>query len=98
MSAIVGTILILILYAAIHRRPRRWWFYFWLVSLPIRPFMFYLQPLVVDPLCHRFEPLANKDPGLTVELEHLTQRANENITIAGRIRFSLSYDPRSRGG
>jgi Zn-dependent protease with chaperone function len=79
ISVIVGTIFIIVLYSVIRRSPRRWWFYFWLVSLPIALFMFFLQPLVVDPLFHRFEPLAKKDPALTVALEHLMQRAAENI-------------------
>jgi Zn-dependent protease with chaperone function len=79
VAAIVGTIFIMILYAVIRRSPRRWWFYFWLVSLPIALFMFFLQPLVVDPLFHKFVPLVDKDPALTAALEQMVQRAGENI-------------------
>lgn len=76
---IVGTILIMILYAVIRKSPRRWWFYIWLVSLPIALFMVFLQPLVVDPLFHKFEPLEAKDPALTAALEQMVHRAGENI-------------------
>ena len=76
---IIGTILIWILYAAIRRAPRRWWVYFWLVSLPIMVLLVFLQPLIVDPLFHKFEPLAQKDPGLTASLEKMVQRAGQDI-------------------
>jgi STE24 endopeptidase len=79
VSVIVGTIFIMILYAVIRRSPRRWWFYFWLVSLPISLFIFFLQPLVVDPLFHKFEPLVEKDPALTAALEQMVHRAGEDI-------------------
>ena len=79
ISLVLGVILVWILYAAIRRSPRRWWFYFWLASLPILVFVIFLQPLVVDPLFHKFAPLAQKDPELTLSLERMVQRAGENI-------------------
>jgi Zn-dependent protease with chaperone function len=79
ISIIVGTILIWLLYSVIRKSPRRWWFYFWLVSLPVLLLVFFLEPLVIDPLFHRFEPLAQKDPALSASLEKLVQRAGENI-------------------
>ena len=43
---IVGTIFIAILYFVIRRSPTRWWFYFWLASIPILIFiLFFLSPL-----------------------------------------------------
>jgi STE24 endopeptidase len=79
ISVIIATILIWLLYAAVRKSPRRWWLYFWLVSLPILLLVLFLQPLVIDPLFHKFEPLAQKDPALTASLEKLVQRAGENI-------------------
>jgi STE24 endopeptidase len=79
VALIIGTILIWILYAVIHKSPRRWWFYFWLISLPILVLLVFLQPLVIDPLFHKFEPLAQKDPGLTMSLEKMVQRAGQDI-------------------
>jgi len=79
VELIIATILIWLLYAVIRKSPQRWWFYFWLVSLPILLLVFFLQPLVIDPLFHKFEPLAQKDPALTESLERLVQRAGQNI-------------------
>jgi STE24 endopeptidase len=79
VSIVTSTILVLILYAVIRRSPRRWWFYFWLASLPLLLVLIFLQPLIIDPLFHKFEPLAQKDPALTVALEKMVQRAGENI-------------------
>src|SRR6266566_1734040 len=80
ISIIVATIFIWILYGVIRKSPRRWWFYFWLVSLPIGVFLVFLQPLIIDPLFHKFEPLAEKDPALTASLERMVQGAGEKTT------------------
>jgi STE24 endopeptidase len=79
VSLIIGTILVWILYAVIRNSPRRWWFYFWLVSLPLGVFLVFLQPVVVDPLFHKFEPLAEKDARLVAGLERMVERAGQNI-------------------
>lgn len=79
ISLILGIILIWLLYAVIRKSPRRWWFYFWLASLPIGLLVFFLQPLVIDPLFNKFEPLQQKDPVLTASLEKMVQRAGQFI-------------------
>jgi STE24 endopeptidase len=79
VGIVIGTIAIEILYAVIRVSRRRWWLYFWLASLPLAVFLFFLEPLVVDPLFHEFKPLAEKAPALTVSLEKMLQRAGENI-------------------
>ncbi len=79
ISYVVGIVLIWLLYVVIRRSARRWWFYFWLVSLPIGLFIVFVTPLVIDPLFHKFEPLQQKDPALTASLEQMVQRAGQNI-------------------
>jgi STE24 endopeptidase len=79
VSICLGFLLIWILYAVIRKSPRRWWFYFWLVSLPIAVLLVFLQPLIIDPMFHKFEPLQAKDPALTASLEQMVQRAGQNI-------------------
>jgi STE24 endopeptidase len=79
ISIVLAIILISILYAVIRSSPRRWWFYFWLISLPIIVLLVFLSPLVIDPMFHKFEPLSQKDPALTVSLEQMVQRAGQNI-------------------
>ncbi|MGP0071077.1 MAG: M48 family metallopeptidase [Bryobacteraceae bacterium] len=66
--------LALLLYAVIRRSPRRWWFYFWLATLPIIVTVMYLEPMVIEPLFYRFEPLARTHPELVDRLEKLVAR------------------------
>jgi len=66
--------LALLLYAAIRRSPRRWWLYFWLATLPIIVAVMYLEPMVVEPLFYRYEPLASAHPALVRQLEQLVAR------------------------
>jgi STE24 endopeptidase len=79
ISLVIGTIFIWLLYVVIRRSTRRWWFYFWLISMPIGVFLFFLQPLVIDPMFHKFEPLQQKDPMLTASLERMVQHAGLDI-------------------
>jgi Zn-dependent protease with chaperone function len=60
--------------AIIRRSPRRWWFYFWLVSLPMMVFLVFIAPLVIDPLFNQFEPLTRKNPQLVEAIERVVQR------------------------
>jgi STE24 endopeptidase len=79
VGVITGFVFILILYAVLRGSPRRWWFYFWLTSLPIVALLIFLQPLVIDPLFHKFEPMQQKNPALTASLEQMIQRAAQDI-------------------
>jgi Zn-dependent protease with chaperone function len=79
ISFVIGIILIWLLYAVIRRSARRWWFYFWLFSLPILLLIFFVSPWIIEPLFHKFAPLQQKDPALTASLEQMVQRAGENI-------------------
>ena len=40
----IGTLLIWLLYSVIRRSPRRWWVYFWSLSLPIGVLLFFIGP------------------------------------------------------
>lgn len=82
ISLIIFTLLIWILYIVIRRSPQRWWFYFWLVSIPIVIFVFFISPWVIAPLFYKFEPLQQKDAPLTAALEQMEQRAGEDIPPA----------------
>lgn len=79
---IAGTFLAWILYSVIRRSPRGWWLYFWLISLPLMAFLVFVQPVVVDPMFHKFVPLEQKDPALVNQLEDLVHRAGQNIPPA----------------
>ncbi|MGC2247250.1 MAG: M48 family metallopeptidase, partial [Terriglobales bacterium] len=76
---IVGTVLVSILYAVIRRSPRRWWFYFWLASIPVLLIIFFIQPIVIDPLFFKFTPLADTQPALVAGIEKVTHRGGIDI-------------------
>jgi STE24 endopeptidase len=66
--------LIWILYGAMRRSPRRWWFYFWLAAIPILVFLMFIEPLVIEPLFFKFEPLAAEQPELVAQIEKVVAR------------------------
>ena len=79
ISLIIGTVLVGVLYGIIRRSPRRWWFYFWLASLPVLVAFLFLKPLVVDPLFYTFKPLAGAEPALVSEIQKVTRRGGIEI-------------------
>jgi STE24 endopeptidase len=81
IAVVLSTLLVWLLYAVIRRSPRRWWSYFWLLSIPILVLMIFLTPLVIDPLFHKFVPLSEKDPALAAGLEQMVQRAGQDIPV-----------------
>ena len=76
---VIGAILISILYGIVRRSPRRWWFYFWLISLPIMLFLSFVEPFVLEPMFFQFAPLSQKDPALVAQIEKVAQRADVSI-------------------
>src|SRR5580658_10623004 len=68
-----------LLYAVIRRSPRRWWLYFWLATLPIIVTVMYLEPMIVEPMFYRFQPLSDQHPALVDQLEALVSRAGLSI-------------------
>jgi STE24 endopeptidase len=79
LSIVLGTSFAGILYAVIRRYPRRWWLAFWVVSLPILLFIFFLEPVVIDPLFNKYEPLSVKAPQLIPALQRVTRRAGIEV-------------------
>jgi STE24 endopeptidase len=75
----LAILLVMVLYVAMRRSPRRWWFYSWLASLLLLLFLFFISPWFIDPLFNHFEPLANQHPQLVASIENLTQRAGVPI-------------------
>jgi len=74
-----GSLVVWILYAVIRRSPGRWWFYFWLISLPILVFLSFIEPFVIEPMFFTFAPLSQKDPELVAQIERVVQRAGLTI-------------------
>ncbi|HVB59416.1 MAG TPA: M48 family metallopeptidase [Candidatus Acidoferrales bacterium] len=76
---VIGSVLVWLLYGIVHRSPRRWWLYFWLISLPILVFLSFIEPFVLEPMFFKFAPLDQKDPALVAQIERVVQRAGLNI-------------------
>ncbi|HEX2714063.1 MAG TPA: M48 family metallopeptidase [Candidatus Acidoferrales bacterium] len=79
LTFVVGAFLAWVLYGAMRRSPRRWWFYSWLAALPILVIVVFIEPLIIEPLFFRFEPLAPKRPQLAGEIEKVAQRGGLRI-------------------
>jgi STE24 endopeptidase len=72
-------VLVLVLFAVMRWKPRRWWIYFWLAALPILLFVFFISPWLIDPMFNTFEPLDAKYPELAAAMEKVVQRAGLTI-------------------
>jgi Zn-dependent protease with chaperone function len=68
-----------ILYGVIRRSARRWWFYFWLAAIPILVFLMFLEPVAIDPLFYKFEPLVAKQPALVAQIDKVVARGGLSI-------------------
>ena len=67
------------LYGVIRRSPRRWWFYFWLASIPVVVFLNFIAPVLIEPLFFRFEPLQASQPELVEQIRKVVARGGLEI-------------------
>ena len=68
IAALIGALALLGI-----RKIRRWWLALWIGSIPIVIFFIIIQPVVLDPIFNKFEPLKNAH--LRQELLDLASRA-----------------------
>jgi len=80
LTIVIGSLLAWILYAVIRKSPRRWWFHFWIISLPLLLFGIFISPYVIDPLFNKYELLTTKAPQLVPELQRVTRRAGQEVS------------------
>jgi STE24 endopeptidase len=73
-----GTLVLAILFAII-RRSRRWWLWFWVLTLPTQVFVIFVLPVVIDPLFNHFQPLDQTNPALVVQLERVVAKTGISI-------------------
>lgn len=79
---VIGTVMVWILYAMIRRRPRAWWFYSWLISVPLFVFLSFVEPFILEPMFFTFAPLDQKAPALVAQIERVVARAGLDIPPA----------------
>jgi Zn-dependent protease with chaperone function len=68
-----------LLYLIIRVSPRRWWFYFWLASIPIVVFVTFIAPVILDPIFNKFESLQKTNPALVQAIQGVTKRGGLDI-------------------
>jgi len=90
LMLIIGTILVAILYGVIRRSPNRWWLYFWMASIPVLLIVFFIQPVIIDPLFFKFSPLADTQPVLVSGIERVTHRGGIDIPRARMFLMNAS--------
>ncbi|WP_241840544.1 M48 family metallopeptidase [Fictibacillus sp. S7] len=64
---------VVVIYFFIRKAKKKWWLYAWLISIPFTIFMYFIQPVVIDPLYNKFYPL--KDQALKEKILTLADRA-----------------------
>ncbi|HEY3645292.1 MAG TPA: M48 family metallopeptidase [Gammaproteobacteria bacterium] len=73
LGLVVGALLLWIPYLLLKKSPKRWWFYTWLVSLPIIVFFALVEPIWVEPLFNHFGSM--QDKALETQILDLAHRA-----------------------
>ncbi len=79
VSLVITVIAVFGLFRIIRKSPERWWFYFWLVTLPFLVLLIFVAPVILDPMFNKFEPLEKTQPQLVSEIEKVTRRGGLNI-------------------
>ena len=74
LEFLLAIVLVVILYAIIRRSPRRWWLYFWAATIPVIFGVMFVEPVLIEPLFYRFEPLSARHPQLVDALENVVAR------------------------
>ncbi len=80
LTLIFGSLLLLFFHWIVRAAPRRYWLWIWLITLPLMVLVAFAQPLIIDPLFNKFEPLAKTDPALVQKLEKVVQRTGTDIS------------------
>ena len=63
----------------VRRWPRRYWFGIWVATLPLMLLAIFAEPLIIDPLFNKFEPLMQNHAALVDKLERVVARTGVNI-------------------
>ncbi|HXW15741.1 MAG TPA: M48 family metallopeptidase, partial [Terriglobia bacterium] len=80
--AAIGVIVAWIFYTVVRHSPRRWWFYFWLASIPVALAFILIEPYAIEPLFYRFTPLQKSQPALVERIETMLNHAGLSIPPA----------------
>ncbi len=79
VSLVITVLAVFGLFRIIRKSPQRWWFYFWLLTLPFLVLLIFVAPVILDPMFNKFEPLEKTQPLLVGEIEKVTHRGGLEI-------------------
>jgi Zn-dependent protease with chaperone function len=79
VSLVFGTLVMLFFNWIVRVSPRAYWFWVWLVSLPLIVLSIFASPLIIDPLFNTFEPLTKTHAALVTKLETVVAKTGTNI-------------------
>jgi Zn-dependent protease with chaperone function len=88
--AAIGVIVAWIFYAVVRRSPRRWWFDFWLASIPLVLTFILIEPYAIEPLFYKFTPLQKTQPALVERIEAMLNHAGLSIPPARILEMDAS--------
>ena len=80
VSLVLGTLVLLFFNWIVRVSPRRYWFWVWLISLPLICLAVFASPLIIDPLFNKFEPLTKTHAALVDKLETVVTKTGTNIS------------------
>src|SRR5580698_9056327 len=86
VGAVLGTIVVELLYFIIRQAPQYWWLIAWAAFLGLFVLLAQLAPLVLFPIFYKFEPLQNED--LKSRLVKLSEAAGTRVR--GVYKWNLS--------
>ena len=79
VSLAITVLAVFTLFLIIRKSPERWWFYFWLLTLPFLVLLIFVAPVILDPMFNKFEPLEKTQPQLVSAIEEVTHRGGLDI-------------------
>jgi Zn-dependent protease with chaperone function len=88
--AALGIVVAWAFYSVVRCSPRRWWFHFWLVSIPLVLIFILIEPYVIEPLFYKFTPLEETQPVLVEKIEAMVNHAGLSIPPARIFEMNAS--------
>jgi Zn-dependent protease with chaperone function len=79
VSLVIATWIMLLFNWLVRVSPRMYWFWCWLISLPLIVLAVFASPLIIDPIFNHFEPLTKTHAALVTKLEMVVARTGTNI-------------------
>ncbi|MGH9327723.1 MAG: M48 family metallopeptidase [Terriglobia bacterium] len=95
LSVLVAVFAVWLLYHIIRRKPRSWWAWFWLVTLPLVLFVMFVEPWIIEPLFYKYTPLDETHPALTARIEEMLHHAGINISESRILEMNASAKTRT---